>query len=59
MNAPLAMFMQSELTRCCMKSFKQLNGVDRNLALETFEKNKDFYHPICKTQLEKDLGITK
>lgn len=42
-----------------MKSFKQLNGVDRNLALETFEKNKDFYHPICKTQLEKDLGITK
>ena len=28
--------------------FKLLNEVDRKLAVETFEKNKDFYHPICR-----------
>lgn len=39
--------------------FKQLNEVDRAVALETFEKNQDFYHPICKAQVEKDLGIAK
>ena len=39
--------------------YKKLNQVDRDLAVETFEKNKDFYHPICKAQIEKDLGITK
>ena len=35
--------------------FRQLNAVDRELAVETFEKNKDFYHPICRGQVEKDL----
>jgi leukotriene-A4 hydrolase len=35
--------------------YRKLNSVDRKLALETFEKNKDFYHPICKAQVEKDL----
>ena len=35
--------------------YRKLNKVDRKLALETFEKNKDFYHPICKAQVEKDL----
>lgn len=37
--------------------FRGLNKVDRELALETFEKNKDFYHPICKGMVEKDLGV--
>lgn len=37
--------------------FRGLNKVDRKLALETFEKNKDFYHPICKGMVEKDLGV--
>ncbi|KJK84600.1 Leukotriene A-4 hydrolase-like protein [Metarhizium anisopliae BRIP 53293] len=37
--------------------FRGLNKVDRKLALETFEKNKDFYHPICRGMVEKDLGI--
>ncbi|KAF4982877.1 hypothetical protein FZEAL_1573 [Fusarium zealandicum] len=37
--------------------FRGLNKVDRQLALDTFEKNKDFYHPICKGMVEKDLGI--
>ena len=29
--------------------------MDRELAVETFEKNKDFYHPICRGLVEKDL----
>ena len=36
-------------------SYKQLNKVDRTLAVETFKKNKDFYHPICRSLVEKDL----
>lgn len=35
--------------------FKGLNEADRELAVETFEKNKDFYHPICRAMVEKDL----
>jgi leukotriene-A4 hydrolase len=37
--------------------FRSLNKVDRELALKTFEKNKDFYHPICRAMVEKDLGV--
>ncbi|GAO17142.1 uncharacterized protein UV8b_00351 [Ustilaginoidea virens] len=37
--------------------FRGLNKVNRELALETFAKNKDFYHPICRGMVEKDLGI--
>jgi len=25
------------------------------LAVKTFEKNRDFYHPICRAMVEKDL----
>ncbi len=35
--------------------YRKLNAVDRKLALQTFEKNKGFYHPICSAQVEKDL----
>lgn len=35
--------------------YKRLNKVDRDLAVKTFEKNKDFYHPICRSMVEKDL----
>ncbi|KAJ2898119.1 Leukotriene A-4 hydrolase-like protein [Zalerion maritima] len=38
--------------------FRGLNKVDRDLALKTFKKNEDFYHPICKGMVEKDLGLT-
>jgi leukotriene-A4 hydrolase len=37
--------------------FKSLNKVDRELALKTFEKNRNFYHPICRQMVEKDLGL--
>lgn len=37
--------------------FIALNKVDRPLALSTFEKNRDFYHPICKAMVAKDLGV--
>jgi leukotriene-A4 hydrolase len=35
--------------------YRQLVICDRKLAEETFEKNRDFYHPICKGLVEKDL----
>ncbi|KAL5388142.1 hypothetical protein DPSP01_003132 [Paraphaeosphaeria sporulosa] len=35
--------------------FRLLEKVDRDLALKTFEKNRDFYHPICRQMVEKDL----
>ncbi|KAH6697187.1 leukotriene A-4 hydrolase/aminopeptidase [Plectosphaerella plurivora] len=37
--------------------FRGLNKVDRDLAVRTFEKNRDFYHPICRGMVEKDLGL--
>jgi leukotriene-A4 hydrolase len=35
--------------------YKELLKVDAPLARETFEKNKDFYHPICRNMVEKML----
>jgi leukotriene-A4 hydrolase len=35
--------------------YRKLVKVDRKLAVKTFEKNRDFYHPICKAQVERDL----
>ena len=29
----------------------------KRLARETFEKNRNFYHPICARVVAKDLGI--
>jgi len=37
--------------------YRLLNTCDRDLALKTFEKNKTFYHPICRSVVEKDLGL--
>jgi leukotriene-A4 hydrolase len=35
--------------------YRLLEKADRKLAVETFEKNRDFYHPICRGMVEKDL----
>lgn len=35
--------------------YRALNEVDRDLAVKTFKDNKDFYHPICRAMVEKDL----
>ena len=35
--------------------YNALNAVDPALALKTYQKNKDFYHPICRGLVEKDL----
>lgn len=35
--------------------FRLLNECDRGLAVKTFEDNKNFYHPICRAMIEKDL----
>lgn len=37
--------------------FRALHKVDPELALKTLEKNRDFYHPICRALVEKDLGV--
>ncbi len=37
--------------------YRKLNEIDRDLAVETFEKSKDFYPSTTKGQLEKDLGL--
>lgn len=36
--------------------YRKLATANRELALKTFEENKGFYHPICRAQIEKDLG---
>ena len=38
-----------------MTRFRLLNEVDRDMAVKTFEKNKSFYHPICRAMVEGDL----
>lgn len=35
--------------------YAKLAACDRKLAVETFEKNKSFYHPICRNMVMKDL----
>ncbi|KAL9079344.1 MAG: hypothetical protein Q9157_001774 [Trypethelium eluteriae] len=35
--------------------FRELKKADRELAFETFEENRLFYHPICRAMVEKDL----
>ncbi|KAK7908224.1 hypothetical protein PG985_015527 [Apiospora marii] len=37
--------------------YRQLVKLDRDLAVETYEKNKDFYPSTTKSQLAKDLGL--
>lgn len=37
--------------------YRKLNEIDRDLAVKTFEKNKDFYPSTTKGQLKKDLGL--
>lgn len=35
--------------------FRHLKECDEELAMRTYEKNKDFYHPICRRMVEKLL----
>ncbi|CCF59754.1 hypothetical protein KAFR_0H03440 [Kazachstania africana CBS 2517] len=37
--------------------YRLLNSVDRDLALATFDKLKDTYHPICKALVKQDLDL--
>lgn len=36
--------------------YTHLAQIDKELAEKTFEKNKDFYHPICKAMIPKWIG---
>ncbi|KAI1438492.1 leukotriene A-4 hydrolase [Xylaria sp. CBS 124048] len=38
--------------------YRKLNVVNRDLAVKTFEENKDFYPSTTKGQLAKDLGLS-
>jgi len=35
--------------------YRLLKEVDKALAVKTFEKHRDFYHPICRSAVEKEL----
>jgi leukotriene-A4 hydrolase len=35
--------------------YRLLEQCDRKFACDTFEKNRDFYHPICRAMVERDL----
>ncbi|CAL5874870.1 uncharacterized protein PFLUO_LOCUS9172 [Penicillium psychrofluorescens] len=35
--------------------YRNLQKINRPVALATFEKHRDFYHPICRAMVEKDL----
>lgn len=37
--------------------YRALNKANRDLALQTFAEHEDFYHPICKGMVQKDLDI--
>jgi leukotriene-A4 hydrolase len=37
--------------------YRGLNAVDRDLAVKTFRKHENFYHPICRALVKKDLGL--
>ncbi|CCE62802.1 hypothetical protein TPHA_0D01620 [Tetrapisispora phaffii CBS 4417] len=37
--------------------YRLLNSVDRDLAVKTFEKLQNIYHPICKALVKQDLGL--
>lgn len=38
-------------------SYKLLNSVDHKLAIATFQKFKERYHPIAANMVQKDLGL--
>ncbi|KAL4781923.1 leukotriene A-4 hydrolase [Aspergillus varians] len=35
--------------------YRTLQKVDHQVAIDTFERYRDFYHPICRGMVEKDL----
>lgn len=37
--------------------FRGLKEVDEGLARRTYERYREFYHPICRGMVEKDLGL--
>lgn len=39
--------------------YRGLNKVDHELAVKTFKEYRDFYHPICRQMVEKDLGLAE
>ncbi|BFZ64160.1 Leucyl aminopeptidase yscIV [Saitoella coloradoensis] len=38
-------------------TYRLLRESNKELAVKTFERLKDFYHPICREMVKKDLGL--
>lgn len=38
--------------------YRSLAKADRQLALDTFGRYRDFYHSICRTMVEKDFDAS-
>ncbi|THV01236.1 hypothetical protein K435DRAFT_963588 [Dendrothele bispora CBS 962.96] len=43
----------------CRDVFRAIYGVDQKLAVDTFMKEKNSFHPIARRMIEKDLHLTK
>ena len=39
-----------------LPTYGALKDIDKEKAVDLFEKNKSFYHNICKLQIEKILS---
>lgn len=39
--------------------YRELNKMERDTAVKTFEVNREFYHPICRNMVERDLELGK
>jgi leukotriene-A4 hydrolase len=37
--------------------YRGLNAVDRDVAVKTFREHEEFYHPICRAMVKKDLKL--
>ncbi|KAG8893506.1 hypothetical protein FRC01_013548 [Tulasnella sp. 417] len=43
----------------CRPGFKSIHKVNGDLAIEYFEANKQYFHPIAAKLISKDLGLSK
>lgn len=39
--------------------YRELGKLDKEIAVRCLEENGGFYHPICRSMVEKDLGLLR
>lgn len=52
---PIAFMSRNSRYTDWFSRYRSLEKYNRDIAVETFRKHRDFYHPICRGMLEKDL----